>query len=304
MIYLIISFIIIGILYTYSFTFRMSISEPKNLLKYICLDIINYRKSKGKPKKPFINIYVGLFGMGKTLSMIHDVIDFYNQFNNIKVWDDRFNRWAIQKVFVLSNVHINGIKYRKLKSLSQLNQIAKWRHISDKKKHYKVKGSIKYVRTLTIVVLDEASTQLNSRNFKSNFSSQTLGTLLTSRHALIHGFYMTSQRFGHCDALLRQVTNNVIQCDKKWRFQKLTYYDAWSYENSPRPAEAPADHVEGFFITDKDYAAYNTLAVVDQLIKDTEDGNMLSDREILENRGSGSSIWIQSGEKKKGKKRK
>ena len=205
MIWLIISFLVIGVLYTYSFTFRMAITEPKNLLKYILKDLIDLRKSSGKPKKPFLNIYVGLFGMGKTLSMVHDVIDFYYQFNGKKVWDDRFDRWAIQKVFVLSNVHINGIKYRHLKSLSQLNQIAKWRHVSDRKKHHG-----KYYRTITLLVVDEASTQLNSRSFKTNFANpQTLSTLLTSRHALIHGIYMTSQRFSHCDALLRQVTTNV-----------------------------------------------------------------------------------------------
>lgn len=233
--------------------------------------------------------------MGKTLSMVHDVIDFYNQFNNRIVWDDRFDRWAIQKVFVLSNVHINGIKYRHLKSLSQLNQVAKWRHVSDRKKH---KG--KYYRTLTLLVVDEASTQLNSRSFKTNFANpQTLSTLLTSRHALIHGIYMTSQRFNHCDALLRQVTNSVIQCEKYWRFQKLTYYDAWVYENSPRPADAPVDHVEGFFVRNEDYAAYDTLAVVDQLVKDTEDGNMLSEKEILDLRGSSGSTYVQIKEKKK-----
>jgi len=294
MTYFFIILIVCFLIYITSFYFRLIIDNPINLLKYIIIDSSHYFRYKWIPKKPFINVYVGLFGQGKTLSAVHDALDFYHTYNNRKVYDDRFNRWTTQKVFILSNVDLKNVKYRKLKSLDQLNKIAKWRHITDLKHN---------VRTITIVILDEASTQLNSRNFKSNFSTQTLGTLLTSRHALIHGFYLTSQRFSHCDALLRQVSNNVIQCSKKWRLQKLTYYDAWVYENSPRPADAPYSHVTGFFVKNEDYAAYDTLAVVDQLIKDQESGNMMTDKEILDNRGSSAQFYPESGKKKKGRKK-
>ena len=41
----------------------------------------------------------------------------------------------------------------------------------------------------------------------------------------------------------------------------------------------------GFFITDKDFEAYDTLACVDNLKKSVEDGDMMSEKEILEMRG-------------------
>ena len=52
---------------------------------------------------------------------------------------------------------------------------------------------------------------------------------MTCRHHYI-SLYYTAQRFGHVDALLRQVTS---YCDKLWRFQRLKYYDAWELENAP-----------------------------------------------------------------------
>ena len=164
MILLIIIFIVCLILYVYSFVFRLIVDNPFQFLKYFPIDIFNYfRKYKFIPKKPFINVYCGLFGQGKTLSMVHDVIQFYNVYNDKIVYDDRFNKYVKQKVFVLSNVHINGIKYRKLTSLNQIVNIAKWRHVTDKKHG---------VRTITICAIDEASVQLNSRNFRETKDSK------------------------------------------------------------------------------------------------------------------------------------
>lgn len=108
------------------------------------------------------------------------------------------------------------------------------------------------------MVGDEFSVQMNSRNFngggktasgkviEKNISPLFLNALLTSRHALIHGFYLTSQRFGHMDALLRQVSSYVIECKKMWRIQKNTYYDAWEYENASRPSECRKLEITGF----------------------------------------------------------
>ena len=41
----------------------------------------------------------------------------------------------------------------------------------------------------------------------------------------------------------------------------------------------------GFLIKDKDYNAYDTLAVVDKLKKSVDDGDMMSEEEILQMRG-------------------
>lgn len=72
---------------------------------------------------------------------------------------------------------------------------------------------------------------MNSRNFKTNIDPLFLNTILTCRHYYI-SLYYTAQRFGHVDALLRQVTSCVIDCDKLWRLQRLNTYDAWDMENA------------------------------------------------------------------------
>lgn len=53
--------------------------------------------------------------------------------------------------------------------------------------------------TVTLVLGDEFSVQMNSRNFKSNIDPLFLNTLLTCRHYHI-SLYYTAQRFGHVDA--------------------------------------------------------------------------------------------------------
>lgn len=294
MIWLAIILFVCIILYAYSLTFRLILDNPINFLKYLPIDILKYiRKYKNIPKKPFINVYCGLFGQGKTLSAVHDVINFYNDFNNKRVFDDRIKEFVIQKVFVLSNVHINGIKYRKFTSLQQLVNIARWRHHTDKKHK---------TRTITIVLGDEFSVQMNSRNFKNNIDPLFLNALLTSRHALVHGFYLTSQRFEHMDALLRQVSTNVIECQKVWRIQKLTYYDAYDREHVADPTKLKPKRIEGFFVLDKHYAAYDTLAVVENLSKSCSEGDMISEKEIRENI-TPSVRYVSDQGKKKGRKK-
>lgn len=284
-------FIAVTIFYVYSFTFRMILNNPVNILKYIFKDIRDYFRYRYIPKKPFINVYVGLFGQGKTLSAVHDAIDFYHEYNNKRVYDDRINKWVTQKVMILSNVHLNGVKYRKFHSLDQLVLISKSRHDTDRRRKQ---------RTITIVIGDEFSVQMNSRSFRDNLNPIFLNTLLTSRHCLIHGFYLTSQRFSHMDAMLRQISSNVIQCEKIWRFQKLTYFDAWSYENCSRPADCPVSSVKGFFIQDRDFKSYDTLQVVQNLIKSHQANDFLTEKETRENlQPIGSTTTIIQDKKKK-----
>ena len=269
--------ILLVFLWVYSLTFRLIFSHPFIVLYYAYVDFYcNFRKYRFIPKKPFINVYVGLFGQGKTLSAVHDLKEFYSSYNGKIVYDDRFKKFVVQEVLVMSNVHLKDIPYKKLYSLQQLVEISRYRHILD---------ACKNKRTVTIVLLDEASTQLNSRSFKTNFSPSTLNMLLCSRHALIHGFYLTSQRFGHMDALMRQVSQNVIECNKIWRFVKNVYYDAWEYENAVRPKDCKMLRVSGFFARKEDFNSYDTLAVVDNLIKCEENGEMISDSEKLARQG-------------------
>ena len=286
----IIIFIIVFLVFFLSVRLRLLILNPFKTFFYLFSDILKYiRKYKYIPKKPFINVYVGLFGQGKTLSAVHDCISFYNEYNNRKVWDDRFDCFVTQKVFILSNVSLKGVPYRYFHSLTQLQNISKWRHITDKKHH---------TRTITICLLDECSTIFNSRQFKT-FPTPFIKTLLTSRHCLIHGFYLTSQRFGHMDALLRQVSTNVIECKKTWRLCVNTYYDAWAYENCSRPSECPVSSITGFFVEDKHFRMYDTLAVVQEINKQIDDNSFESDKDILDRQGQKPfNISVQKKKKK------
>lgn len=134
--------------------------------------------------------------------------------------------------------------------------------------------------TVTLVLGDEFSVQMNSRNFKTNIDPLFLNTILTCRHYYI-SLYYTAQRFGHVDALLRQVTSCVIDCDKLWRFQRLNTYDAWDMENATNIQLLPA-HRPGLLVRpDREYAAYNTLACVGNLKRSMSAGDMMSEEEIL-----------------------
>ena len=107
-----------------------------------------------------------------------------------------------------------------------------------------------------------------------------LNTLLTCRHHRI-SIYYTSQRFGHVDALLRQVTSAVIDCNKCWRIMVHKVFDAFELENATSTLMIKPLRRFGWFITDADYGAYDTLACVGNLVRSCDEGDMLSEEEIL-----------------------
>lgn len=149
MFWIIFIIIFVVVLYVYSVGFRLFLEKPLRFSSYVPKDLFYYfTRYKNIPKKPFINVYVGLFGSGKTLSAVHDAVAFYNEYNNKRVYDDRQHKFVTQKVFILSNVHLIGVPYRKFSSLQQLVNIGRWRHNTDKKKGQ---------RTITIVIGDEFS---------------------------------------------------------------------------------------------------------------------------------------------------
>lgn len=216
--------------------------------------------------------FVGLFGKGKTLSAVHYVLSKYKRYNNLKVWDPFRRRWVTQKVHIISNVDLTGVPYEKFTGLVQIVQAADRFKRSDEEEG---------TRTCVYVLGDEFSVQLNSRKFKENIDPLFLNTLLTCRHHHITLVY-TSQRFGHVDALLRQVTSVVVNCNKCWRVMVHADYDAFALENATDPTLVRPLRRYGWFIANKDYEAYDTLACVDNLSKSCEDGDMLSEQEILQ----------------------
>ena len=268
----IIVLIVLGLVLAFCPTIRCALLHPVKLVRYGAADLYQYFKYRkwNECHTGELIAYVGLFGKGKTLSAVHKVVSMYEQYNGRPVWDKERGMWVEQRVKVLSNVALS-IPYDDFVSLQQVVYCAEKNGQYDKEHD---------TLTVTLVLGDEFSVQMNSRNFKSNIDPLFLNTLLTCRHYHISMYY-TAQRFGHVDALLRQVTSCVVDCDKLWRFQRQNLYDAWEMENATNTQLLTPLTRRCWFVTNKDYAAYDTLACVGNLQKSFKEGDMLSEEEIL-----------------------
>lgn len=269
----IIAFITVLVLLAFS-ALRCALCHPVAVPRYGTTDFYKYIKYKrfNDYQTGDLDIYCGYFGAGKTLSLVHKVVGIYNKYNGLSVWDSARKKFVTQRILVLSNVQLN-IPFVPLESLSQVVALSKINQNYDQQHD---------TLTCSIVCMDELSVQMNSRSFKSNIDAYFLNVLLCCRHYHI-SFYGSAQRFQHVDKLLRDVTRNVIQCRKVWRFQLLNYYDAWELENVSNPEMVKPLARKCWFVFDCDYAAYDTLAVVQNLEKKYAEGDILTQAEILAN---------------------
>lgn len=253
-------------------TLRCAVCHPFAVVGCGCKDLWFYLRHKGYNNYGTGELvaYTGLFGKGKTLSVVHRVVSAYRHYDGKPVWCPRRKKMVTQRVKVISNVSLS-IPYEDFVSLEQV-VLAAERNRGYDDEHDTL--------TITLVLGDEFSVQMNSRNFKTNIDPLFLNTILTCRHYYI-SLYYTAQRFGHVDALLRQVTSCVIDCDKLWRFQRLNTYDAWDMENAANVQQLRPLTRSCWFVRDRDYAAYNTLACVGNLKRSMAAGDMMSEEEIL-----------------------
>ena len=142
--------------------------------------------------------------------------------------------------------------------------------------------------TVCIAVCDEAGSQLNSRDFKSNFDPRFVEDILSLRH--FHSiFFVTSQAFDMIDKLMRTVINTVIICNKLWRFQRFSVYSAREIENATNADMIQPLRRGCWFVRDRDYHAYDTHERVNTLKKAYKDGTMASPEEVLAGLGDTSS---------------
>lgn len=253
-------------------TLRCALIHPVSLTWYGILDVYHYirHRSYNFCGTGELVAYTGLFGKGKTLSAVHRVVSAYKHYDGKPVWCPRRKKIVTQRVKVISNVALS-IPYEDFISLEQIVLDAERKQAYDDEHD---------TLTVTLVLGDEFSVQMNSRNFKTNIDPLFLNTILTCRHYYI-SLYYTAQRFGHVDALLRQVTSYVLECDKLWRFQRMAKYDAWDLENASSTQLVTPLAKSCWFVRDRDYAAYNTLACVGNLKKSMKEGDMMSEEEIL-----------------------
>lgn len=153
---------------------------------------------------------------------------------------------------------------------------------------------------ITIFVFDEVGAIWNSRNYKDNISTELLKRLLQVRKNKI-GIICTAQRFKFVDALLRQITGSLYCVNKMWRILAIREYDAVSFENCDNIDMLKPLSKKYKFVFDKDYLAYDTSAIVDDLKKK----DMLTDAEILSAQGViEPNIDFATGIKKRYRKRK
>lgn len=275
MVILIIGF---AFMFCFSVVFRLLFTHPISTVYFAFLDLFRYcvHRDWNLLRAGSLNAYCAHFGGGKTLSIVHYVDAVFRRYNNVRVWDSAQKRFVLQKIHIISNVDLKSVPYEPLVSLSQV--VACGFH---NRKIDRENGT----RTVVLVILDEASSQLNSRNFKSNIDPAFLNTLITSRHYHISFLYST-QKFRLTDALMRSVTQRCIVCNKIWRFMIQSIYDADEIEIASDPSMVKPLRRTGFFIRDKDYLAYDTLAVVGSLKRSVDSGDMMSEHEILELRGN------------------
>lgn len=252
---------------------RTLITNPFKTIYYAAVDGVKYftEHRYDNMQTGRLICYTALFGGGKTLSCVHYVKSLYNRYNDKKVYDVQRKKFVTQKVHIISNVDLIGVPYEHFESLSQIVRVSeKFKQIDEEND----------TLTCTVVLGDEFSVQMNSRNFKSNIDALFLNTLLTCRHHHIMLVY-NAQRFNHVDALLRQVTTYVVQCRKIWRVVVQDTFDAYTLENCSDPTTVKSIGSNGWFVSDRDYESYDTLATVGNLRRSVEMGDMDSEIEII-----------------------
>lgn len=262
--------------------FRTLLFHPFQTIYYSVVDCYNYFREHryDKMETGKLICYTALFGGGKTLSCVHYVNSLYRRYNDKIIYDIDRKKFVTQKIHIISNVDLN-IPFERFTNLAQVVRVAD---------RFKEMDEINDTLTCTIVLGDEFSVQMNSRNFKTNIDPLFLNTLLTCRHHHIMLIY-NAQRFSHVDALLRQVTTYVVECHKVWRVIIQTTYDAYTLENCSDPTSVKSLGSSGWFATDKDFNAYDTLACVGNLKRSYDENDMLSDIEII-NKTSGQNYDI------------
>lgn len=258
---------------------KCALFHPFKVFRNGVVDIYKYFRYRRYNICPTGNTraYCGEFGKGKTLSATHDIVTMYKRYNNKRFYDDKRKKWITQKIIVLSNVEFKSIPYREFVSL---DQIVNWSRPI--RKEFDENNSM---RTVLFALIDECSVQLNSRNFATNIDAQFLDSLMTCRHNNIGAIYYTAPRFKHIDAMLRQVTKELYACDKLWRLQKILVYDAQSIEESNDLTLVAPTYRKCWFVTNKAYNSYDTLATVNGFIDTYDNKDFMSAIEILAKQG-------------------
>lgn len=247
-------FIIFGlfVVYLISPLFRVIVRNLHLVGIYSVFDLIEYiRFKKWEDFNLYgIDMFIGMFGHGKTLSMTHRARLIYKKFGD--------------RVRFVSNYQLNDIPYIPLINFNQLVDLGE-------------EDDSSYIGT--VVLIDEVENVLSHRNF-ANFPLALLHTLTQQRKKKVY-ILCSAQRFFMVDKIFRSITTNVINCNKFWRFQHCELYDAWDLEQSMNYQNIRRKQNLWWFIKNKDFDSYDTS----EMVKKSTAEDFLSNEESLVRKG-------------------
>lgn len=262
--------------------FRSAVLHPIRSLKWAIHDLVDYVKYKryneftgfGKIQN-YIASTSQAFGCGKTLTMVSQVRDIYKRYDGKKVYDYDRKIFVTQHIRVISNVSFTDIPFIAFRSINQ------FAHLDD---YYK-KACPPFEepfqpQDIVIFAVDEIGHVFNSRDFKTNFSTETLTRMLQVRKNKVL-WIGTSQRWGLVDKIIRETSSSVTTCRKWWRFILLQEFDAWDLENAKNPEMVKPLNTSVWFALDQDYKAYDTNQLVEDLNKKVSDHDFIETEKIL-----------------------
>ena len=203
-----------------------------------------------------IHLYIGLFGKGKTCSMVYDAYRLACKYKNLHI---------------LTNI--------KLQNFPSWTEISKLNTVDD----------IINAKEQTLVLIDEIGTIFNSRDFmksKSNIPKSLFQHLCQCRKRNIC-IFGTVQRYNLLDKQIRDITADVTVCTSFPDYPYTRYVSNYCYSIDDyeiycvnRTYEPKPLYFTCFFQTNKIRSLYDTSELVNNML--TKD--YLSDAEILSNR--------------------
>lgn len=231
---------------------RCIITNIHLVLLYLFIDNINYiRYKKWREFRLYgIDMFIGMFGHGKTLSMTHRARQIYKKYGD--------------QIRFISNYSLVDIPYIPLINFNQLVDLGE-----EENSKYKA----------TVVLIDEIENVLSNRNY-AKFPLALLHTLTQQRKKRVY-IMCSAQRFFMVDKLFRSITNTAVNCNKYWRLQHFEVYDAWDLENAMNYRDIKRIGNGWFFVKNQDYNAYDTT----QMIKKDSAENFISNEEAIVRQG-------------------
>ncbi|MDE7223503.1 MAG: tyrosine-type recombinase/integrase [Acetatifactor sp.] len=172
--YLVILLVFLGLL-LFSYFFRTLFLPPCKAVYFAVKDLYIKRKAWNNCPTGHLICYFAHFGGGKTLSATEYITRLYHRYNDKPVYDHARRKMVTQKIEVLSNAEFVGVPYVPLNALNDITARATYNKGIDMDND---------TLTVTIVFIDEASSELNSREYKNNFDMDTLNTLITCSRTL------------------------------------------------------------------------------------------------------------------------